>query len=1051
MIKNSGTSVANLTNEDLVQNKLGGLQSQINALQQQQTAATSVTVELPEPDTAFTTVYERTKRGVFATLKYFIPVMTQNLKTYLIKHSDRIVSQAVYDKKQIKDDSDDITDAERAAGTIERRFDIRLDYDTQYDMARLVAVGEGSLDKRKNPPDDPLYTDTPLHTFTTPEAFGVPSSPNASLILINKLDESTKDYDAYVVLRQYAPLNLETGAAQSYRVAQVDTVKSHLSRTGTTETAHNTHLLSEAELDQVDAGSTPANRGYCDLTIRSLRPGVPWTWDRNVNYTNGEKKESTGSPVSFTAGGLQIGTAGIPELQSFSVTATVDGDIAAPTGAVVTVTFQQHATTAVALRRIELYVKKSTTGSYPDDPQYLIPIHKDSYHTPNATYNVVFDHVKIKPRKDWNIKAIIVGEAPASGVHPTRTATVTLDATALNDPATPAAGQIISNILDPSTKAHDSLVTFRVIAPLNDAGGAQDMATAQVEKAWVQVQRTSTGNKRKAGGALNSTELTQVDAGSSPANRGYVDIEVPMKVAPYTWIANIIEGMGETHYATASIAFNAGGLATAVAGITELTSVSLSLNTSDPYSGRNGLLSLNFTQPSTPVALRYAILERSIDAGANYVTVGDPISLKDELWHTAGAKIVPLRQVTTKPSTSHIFRVTITAQGGSTRAISATVSTGGVIEVLDDTAVPSSLTTPTLTWDDRGGLMVRNIGAGAQTKTIFKGELVIYNNAGLYYDFTNKTGSASEQKLEISPKGHKLVEVKRKTLRAIFGTASPQNIYAYYYLTNSQGTSSASSNSTALDLFAMQDYLSATNAVDVLDVGTQLNSPGQMLANGDFGYAQSGTTLKKWHKYRSVDGTPILANDTTITTATTGTIFWDQTNHNAVWEDEAYRLIQDFDKRLVPGDYFSLSFLAKTTTPFTATVSVIFRNNSTGADETEAALSIVMALTTSYQTFGGTMRLATTADASVQHVLSFETATNISTSNDVIIDRTMMVRGKAPMSFTPRPEQYELGATGTEDFDVTPASIGVSPDTGNPTGGTQGGWNPAGGVFTPST
>jgi hypothetical protein len=93
---------------------------------------------------------------------------------------------------------------------------------------------------------------------------------------------------------------------------------------------------------------------------------------------------------------------------------------------------------------------------------------------------------------------------------------------------------------------------------------------------------------------------------------------------------------------------------------------------------------------------------------------------------------------------------------------------------------------------------------------------------------------------------------------------------------------------------------------------------------------------------------------------------------------------------------------------------------------------VSVTLSSTYQLLIWRFRLKTTADASVKHHLSFETASSaVSGSNQVIIDAVIAVRGKTAPAFSFNPK--DLNDAGTdEDFDVTAASTGVTPDLGNP-------------------
>lgn len=688
-----GGQSGNTTAQDIVGAALGTITKRLTALEDADRGLTTSVVTIPEVDLSFTPVFRRDKKGVWVTLAFFIPPTATGLRVSLIRTAKRSSAEQ-FQENRFGENLRDIEDSERAAGRIVREIPVRLEYDTQYDLFRLRATTTDSVGDSAqvfNPSEEPLFNDVPLLQFTTPEAFGVPSSPNAALILVNELDPTTKDYDGYVVVRIHAPLNVETGAAQTYRQALVDHVVAKFTRVGTSERPTKSHVLSSTELDQVDAGSTPANRGYVDVTIRNFRPGSQYTWDANVAWTNGEKRTSTGAAVTLYGAGLRLGTNGLPELTGVSLTATVDGDIADSSSATVTLAFTQS-TPAIALRKIGLRWKKTSGGAYPADPQRTRTLHKDDFHANGGSYTIILPGNKIKPRKDWDFELVITGEGDiGGGVPPKRTVTTTLDATALNDPSAPSVSGFVLNTLNPNTKEHDATVVFRVWAPLTDAGAAQTMRQAQVEKAWVLLSRPATGAQQKIGGALTETELDQVDPGSTPANRGFTDIEAELKVADFFWLSNIIEGLGELHTATSAVAFKAGGLATATAGITELTSVSLTTDQTDPYDGKNTLLKLNFTQPATPVALRFATVEVSIDGGSIWKIHTEHVPLKDDALHTAGAKVVSLTTVRTKKLVSNQYRVTIKAQGGETRTVSLTQTAA---DAVDGAALPTAIAFP---------------------------------------------------------------------------------------------------------------------------------------------------------------------------------------------------------------------------------------------------------------------------------------------------------------------------------------------------------------------
>jgi hypothetical protein len=293
---------------------VGDLQSQIDTLKRDQQQIVLGNVDLPDVDPSFSPLYDRTdKRGVYVTLAFFIPGSTWELHIVLIERALATTEDNFAQKRLKVDLANAIEDAARAAQRVVDRIDKRLKYGTVYDVIKLVAEDEEG-NRAANPQNTSFagYPGNVLYSFTTPERFNTPSAPDASLILYNKLDETTPDiYDAVVGLLQFAPLT-DAGAAQSYGDAGVDWAESVLTRAITDQpdqVLNFRKFLTTSELTQIADGasgrplSTPANRGFVIVPCGDLRPGGTYTWTENVIHTMDGKKQTTGS-VAFVAAGL---------------------------------------------------------------------------------------------------------------------------------------------------------------------------------------------------------------------------------------------------------------------------------------------------------------------------------------------------------------------------------------------------------------------------------------------------------------------------------------------------------------------------------------------------------------------------------------------------------------------------------------------------------------------------------------------------------------------------------------------------------------------------
>ena len=304
--QSGGAQPGNTAAVDLLGVSLAGLQSQINALGEVDRSLTS-SVSEPEIDFSFTPTFRVEKKWVFVTIGILFPPGTIEVIVQLVKTADRIISQASFEQFMFHTAIRDLTPAEVSSGRVVREIPTTkhgLEYGTTYDIPRLkvhtLSAGAGA--EVANPEGDILFTDVPLLQFTTPDRFGVPSSPRLLDILLNSLDSFTEDFDCKVRVRIYAPLTA-TGTAQTWGASGTDEVMAAFTRTSTGDRIKLKRLLTGVELTQTSATSPGvANRGFVDLDVTGFKPGADYTWDKNTCWAQGDQKDSTGAPVSFPAG-----------------------------------------------------------------------------------------------------------------------------------------------------------------------------------------------------------------------------------------------------------------------------------------------------------------------------------------------------------------------------------------------------------------------------------------------------------------------------------------------------------------------------------------------------------------------------------------------------------------------------------------------------------------------------------------------------------------------------------------------------------------------------
>lgn len=256
-----------------------------------------------------------------------------------------------------------------------------------------------------------------------------------------------------------------------------------------------------------------------------------------------------------------------------------------------------------------------------------------------------------------------------------------------------AGGGIVANALDPNTD-FSANVTFRVWAPLDTLGAAQTWGASNVDTVVVVAKSGSFASKHIVH-VLNGVELTQTDPTSigGVTNRGYVDITQVGYIPgdQISWVANISWiGNDKSVSIGAPCTISAGGF---LVDPVNLTSLSLSIDTTTPpYTSKAGKITLNFTQPATPVALKNVKVFRKLtsEGSGSYVLFIDKTTLKHKELDVTGAQsIVLLDGARFKPSLVYDLQVVIAGIGNAQVTFTRTsFAPGGPTDVPFDTEVP---------------------------------------------------------------------------------------------------------------------------------------------------------------------------------------------------------------------------------------------------------------------------------------------------------------------------------------------------------------------------
>lgn len=652
---------------------------------------------------------------------------------------------------------------------------------------------------------------------------------------------------------------------------------------------------------------------------------------------------------------------------------------------------------------------------------------------------------------------------------------------AVNASADPNLNLLITNQLDPTTTKFDAEFTVWVLSPLTPAGAVQPwsgtfidaVVTARFIIGLVTVDVPYT---------ILSTD-TQLTAptffpAQNFANRGFIPISVK-NLTPgvdVQWTVNIIEVGGEKIKSdvVSGVSWFAGSLNPNPAA---LGSPSISVDFTSPNDANRGNVSWNFTQPAPPVALHFAKLFRKVfgSADSTYVNTGAKIFLD-----TADDAITGLHQnvglhegvhfktPASNPNQQYTLLLLVVGIGGTATgftpltnaiALTATVRPGVNLNVQSDIGVPSALGQPVIAFIDKHDLKYTNlfVGGNFNQPSINAKYLVVYNGistqcfdvntyistfknpGGPVIQFATDTGVPGTALFAAGDKMHDSIPVKLVHLRQLFGKSA--TIFGYFYAENQAfGISAKSQDSIGLNLTAALDFLNSTGAASVLDAGVLAGSPPvQILFNGDYlNNNGTSTQLGNWFVDTSVS--------VPVNTSSTSWI-WNQSLDaiQTSLSGETNSLYQNLGKRLKPGDYYALSFLALMTgSVASVTVSVFIQDAVTFVPN--ASAFVTFSPSSTYGFYGVQLTYNPLAIASNKQLFSFQAF--FTGTGTVTFDRLMLVRGTQPVAFAPRVQQFEIGGTtGNENPDISVSSggsggLGISSPTG--AGGAQGQWIPPG-------
>jgi hypothetical protein len=611
---------------------------------------------------------------------------------------------------------------------------------------------------------------------------------------------------------------------------------------------------------------------------------------------------------------------------------------------------------------------------------------------------------------------------------------------ALNAPGTPIC------LLDPTGQTGD--IIENAVYVDHDGGHAR-----LTLRAYFAANRTSTAGQMEAtkigvrlkpvaGGAL-----IQASAVASSDNDKFEDITISdlPEGAQFLWQDVWTKhGTGRAFSAVANCAITAGNVAIDLAGFTAM--VNAATLGFAPVDSRHSLVTLSYSQPTSPYAVKKIQILRSDTGAAGTYNIEVPADRPIAEGLTLSGPQTARYLVKTKVASAGFWKVRMLARPGLDVTGSAVFNSNGVADATGDAGPAGVVTNFTAAWE--------------AVNVTFKWKLPATNFTSIVnYNVWATNGAAGSQFMQILSEGgvkagqhaatqskpgsqiqsghHITTKIKLKLMDAPFNTGFTIHVTANNYV---NGVLTEGAEAT-FDVTPGVDYLNATDAVNVLDVSTTVYSPGQILFNGDFLFAQDGPGGSLTRLWTLGVGGPNITNNPSAV------IFWRQSTDSVIFQVNG-QITQDLKRRLSPGDYFAISFLARSNIQQFVGVGVTFIDESTFFNVTESIPIIpVNTVPGVYSLYGAVLRLSPSATGNpvALNIAPSAGGAGLSAANNFEIDRVMLVRGKQPSAFTPRTASYEGSTSGSENPDITSSnSASGTQDISNPTLGAQGSWVPSG-------
>lgn len=955
----------------------------------------------------------------------------------------------------------DITDAERTAGTMVRDIGPFKKVGHQWNVTRLVArlsfENIGRTIRQFSPVADADVSTVPADgkaLATLSISSGIlyaPSTPASSDIVVNTPDGTTEAKTrARVGLRIWAD---HSNHAHTFRQSGVTKVQAVVQRSDETDDDDHKRIV-EKELQESELDLTYV------IVYDNPVVGRGFTWKKNLAFNEDSEKRASalpGSPVTYKAGAA---TGDQTLITSLTVTVTpITGDNRhSKVATTFNVTADANGNFPI-VRRIDILESDGASDAAYSLEKPLHVIDDDTFHSVGAKSKTARVKHPAAATRYYKAEVYVVGsntpQTMASGVSNLSGSDSATDLPIradANGVTSPTSANIVRNhiIGDP---AHGKVECVIGNLYMDDALRVKDFYSPYATFGPVR-SITAYVINLVSGQQLEFTQIPTDPLGGTTTIPGKVAHRLEAGKA-YRFQSLQYFNNGNRALFIPAIDFVAGSASYGF-DATALTSVSVTYAADNEH---HGTLTVNFTQPATPVFLKKLAVEISYNNGGVYArTPEEDINFKNEAdqWSVAGAKSRTFRVKHKKGIASQLaWRVTFIPVGNNFASSSGNLSTSTTSNTSPgySTAAPA----PTFVRATIGpqGLVARFNPAdnrpfnrweyqfadnSANDTTTARDWLsnVEDGTAGLSATAPTNSGTSEATFVNVIHRADNRYKshVQKRDLAATFkSNASNGTLTLFVRARVVDYDDTSATTAERLGTWSTWGTVTFENRLDRdsdVPLRNTFHGRGNLIIGGgcyssakDFDSTLAATDLGK--------NARLTPGGTRINTTTANGVYWDKALHAIRATSNANGINWRLKKGITANETYMLSFLLKGGAVFTPNpITVAFYDEGTGASLGGAVvlMSFSAAITTAYEVF--VARFKPTANPSGNLWLRFVVPTNLTGTNYLLFDNFCLVRGEQAAMWEPAPSEWDIDTdSGVSVVDTGTGNANLGTGLGN--------------------